>query len=297
VGTIAAHRYVITDPTVPGASGYGWDWSYPEQIAEQDVEVVPQWLDTPALRRDLASFTGDMHRLDRALGSVLDAVARAGLADSTIVVYTVDHGIDYPCGKGTLYELGIRTALIMRVPGYRGTIEGLSSHVDLLPTLLELCGVEDRAGMDGVSFADVITGGAAAPRAEIFGEESTFPRNLIRCIRTDRFKLIHNFTAGRRSKAAQCGLTPLGGSGEHYFADRVPLELYDLERDPNELVNVVDEPTYSDVKADLQARLEAWLIETSDPILAGGPVRPDGEYERFPSGLMFDSDHFQLLWK
>jgi len=159
--TFATHRdwqpegrpaAVPFDPELVHATDYGYDWAYRDGIPEERVDVFPGWLGTPALRKDLAGFSGDVKRLDAAIGLILAGLRRAGLNESRIVVFVSDHGIDFPRGKATLYDLGIKTALIMRVPGRQGVVTSLTSHVDALPTLLDVCRIgDDRDEIQGAS--------------------------------------------------------------------------------------------------------------------------------------------------
>jgi len=132
---------------------------------------------------------------------------------------------------------------------------------------------------------------------QIFAEETTFPKNRMRCIRTERFKLIRNIDTSRKTTAGICGPRPIEGSGDHYFVDRPAFELYDVENDPHELANLAGQSDYATVQADLAARLESWMRETDDPVLSGGEERPPGEAELKRFQMTFvDNGHTALLW-
>jgi arylsulfatase A-like enzyme len=304
IQTAAAHRnrnpgasVIPEDGEIDLEALYAYQWSHDEGIPESRVEIFPQWLDTSILRHDLNGFTGEMKRLDRAVGIIVDALRKAGLDDETVLVYVPDHGIDFPRGKSTLYDLGIKTACIFRVPGRsRGNVvSGLSSHIDVLPTLLEMCGIDDDLdGIQGVSLVDLIDSEKTAVHDEIFAEETTFPKNRMRCIRTDRLKLIRNIDTGRKSNAGICGPYPIQGSGEHYFVDRPTIELYDLDEDRHELTNLAGQAEFRSIEAELDTRLQLWMKETNDPVLTGTLSRPPNEGD-FRRGLP-KSEHRDLLW-
>ena len=87
---------------------------------------VPAFLpDNEWTRDDLAAFHGSIAAADAALGRILAALDRAGLADDTWVIFTTDHGIAFPGAKCTLYDAGLGVALVMRLPrGWEGAPQG-----------------------------------------------------------------------------------------------------------------------------------------------------------------------------
>ncbi|WP_158564409.1 sulfatase family protein, partial [Jiangella anatolica] len=138
---------------------------------------VPAYLpDNEDTREDLAGFLGSVRVADAATGRVVEAVERAGLAGSTLVLFTTDHGIAFPRAKGTLYDPGIGVALLARPPRSWGVApgasDGLVSHVDVVPTLLELAGGEVPAFVQGQSFAGVLRGEPGPRRGEVFAEKN-----------------------------------------------------------------------------------------------------------------------------
>jgi arylsulfatase A-like enzyme len=172
---------------------------------------------------------------DSHLGRLIDAVDREGLRERTLVVVTADHGEGLMqhghMGHGIhLYEEAVRVPLVFRWPGRLpagARLPGPSEHVDLLPTVLELMGLEERTGdVEGVSLAGALLGKAAAPG-----------RNPARTVVLQR----------RRYDAHAVDGVPLKGAK---FAIRVDAwkyieardegtrELFDLARDPRETENL-----------------------------------------------------------
>jgi arylsulfatase A-like enzyme len=279
LGTRETHRLVAQDETWP----YGFHEYRAEGLAPEDVEILPPWRDTPALRRDLADFTGSVSRLDRAIGTVMDALTEYGFAENTIVVFTADHGIDFPRAKGTLYDLGLRTALIMRHPKEIGGgrhVGDVTSHIDILPTLLDACGLPAVADAEGVSLLPLLHGTGDLGQQYIFAEESTYPGNLMRCVRSSQYKLIRNFCPGEFSNAwIMPGAPLLADAGNAYDVTIPELELYDLCADPFEEVNLAGGSEVRSVQSELTAQLQRWMKETGDPLLSGTVPRPPNEQE------------------
>ena len=249
--------------------------------------------DTPVTRRDMACFKASCRELDDGFGIVLDALDASGLAENTLVICTTDHGIAFPHMKCYLTDHGIGVFLILRGPG--GFVGGkvcdaLVSHVDLFPTICDLLGIERPAWLQGTSLLPLVRGEAEEVNDAVFAEVTYHAAyEPMRCIRTRRFKYIRRF--GER--AAKVILPNCDDSVskdlwlDHGWRERpvAPEQLYDLIFDPHEAHNLVDDPNYADTLADLRARLDAHMQETSDPILQGDVPAPPGAKVNDPDGL------------
>jgi len=284
---------------------------------------VPGFLpDEPAVRRDLGELAGMVQAVDEQMGLLLDTLADTGLDRQTLVMLTTDHGIAFPRAKSTLYDAGLGTALLARLPGVipAGTVvDALLSNIDLLPTLLEAAGREAPAHVQGRSFWGLLRGPApagapppparapgplpglaglaglkgaaaagtppaavpAAPRTAIFAEKTWHDSyDPIRAIRTERWKYIRNFEARPELVLpADIAASPSAEVPEIAAAlqrPRAPEELYDLGADPWETHNLAGVAAHEAVRAELAGRLQAWMQETQDPLLAG-PI-PDAPH-------------------
>lgn len=243
--------------------------------------TVPDYLvDEPSAREEFAAFQGAVRKVDGAVGRIIEALESAGARDETIVVFTTDHGIPFPRAKCSLYDPGLEVCLVLSAPG-RGWNDGstrpeLLSNLDLLPTILELCGLEIPSNVQGRSFAALVHGREYTERTEIFAEMTYHdyydPR---RCVRTADHKLILNFSNAPffmdPSQSWRPGTTAKHppGRGFHEL-----VELYDLREDALEFSNVADDPTLAGVRAELLGRLRDWMITTGDPLLDGIPPSP-----------------------
>ena len=128
-------------------------WQLEEPVAAQvspdDVLLPPYYPDTPVVRADLARHYNNIAYMDREVGQILQALEGDGLADSTIVIWTTDHGDGLPRAKRELFDSGIKVPMIIRWPeAYRpagvapGEVDArLISFVDIAPTILVLAGV------------------------------------------------------------------------------------------------------------------------------------------------------------
>lgn len=282
-----------------GLTHRDWKSDNTQPDTKKGVYVPPYLKDTEAAREDLAWLQGAVKHLDSSIGIILDAIKTSPLGKNTIVVFTVDHGIEVLRSKWTLYDAGIEVAFIMRWP--EGGISGgkaavqLLSNVDMTPTLLELIGEKVPAYMQGKSFADVCRNPKnGTGRGEIFAEYVQAGNNPeARCIRTEKYKLIRNFSDHRLFKV------PVDIKKPEHLVDRTSakkdesfcpvVELYDIEKDPLETKNLAGNPKYAAVEKGLDKKLWRWLEEVKDPILKS-PMQPHAykssiaDYKKYKKG-------------
>ncbi len=206
--------------------------------------------------------------LDDTVGRLLAKLDALKLAENTIVIFTSDngglhvpewthqqvtHNTPYRAGKGFLFEGGLRVPLIVRWPGQvraGRVVEAPVIGTDWLPTLLELTGQSRPAGLDGVSFAGLLTGRAAAPSRSLFWHFPHYTNQGSQpggAMREGDWKLI-----------------------EFYDSDAV--ELYNLAADVGERNNLA--PQQTDRVARMRAALAAWRQEVG---AAGN--RPNPEFD------------------
>ncbi|MCP4641332.1 MAG: sulfatase-like hydrolase/transferase [bacterium] len=190
-------------------------------------------------RRAWAAHLGLVNLADAAVGRILDAIDATGLADTTAVAFTADHGDHLGqhrmYQKMEMYEQAVRVPLIVRVPdGTPSTIPTPISHLDLMPTLLDLAGIESDKPWDGVSLVDAARTGAPPPDRIVFSEFSG------------------NWALGDIRRAAI-------SSRFKYVYDPIDIpELYDLEADPLETVNLAGRPEHAKVQQELHAACQSW---------------------------------------
>src|SRR5262245_3186177 len=211
--------------------------------------------------------------MDAAVGGVLDELRRAGREGGAAIVFTTDHGLAMPRAKCTLYDPGLEVALLMRWPGSeRGAVrDDLVSNVDVLPTLLEVAGL-DPNGFQGRSVL-------SEPARDAIFAEKTFHSyyDPMRCIRTKTHKLIRNFESAFLVEVpGDIQRGPIfRAQPELYSADRpAVVELYDLKADPLERRNLAGSGGVVEVEQRLGAELWRWMRETDAPLLRGPVPSP-----------------------
>lgn len=250
------------------------------QYADSPGSMLPpaMYPDLPELRLDMAEFAASARRLDAGIGTVLRALDDAGLASSTLVICTTDHGPAFPMMKCNLTDAGLAVMLIMRGPGgFEGgrVVDALVSQLDLMPTVCELAGVARPDWYQGVSIMPLIRGEVEEINEVLFGEVNYHcAYEPLRSVRTGRFKYVRRFSEWNRPMLPNCDPGPTKnalmrlGWGERRL-DRE--ELYDLIFDPTEANNLADSADFRNQLGEMRSRLDRWMKETRDP-LSDGPI-------------------------
>ncbi len=267
-----------------------WDRSFVlsrEELGALDVRnqrPLSHLPDTPRARWEAAMQYRASEYLDLRLGLLFDVLEETGLAEETLVIFTTDHGPGLPGVKTHLNDRGTGVAMIIKGPGgFEGgkVMEGLSSHLDLYPTLCELLGIPPQEGLRGKSLLPWLRGEQERIHEELFHEQGYHGRYLpLRSIRTERYRYTRRLGEGG---AYWMDFNADGGEAYRSMQEgglahvEMPEEqLFDLLGDPQELQNQVDNPHYAQVLADLRQRLDQHLADSGDPALQDAIPEPPG---------------------
>jgi arylsulfatase A-like enzyme len=186
--------------------------------------------------------------IDRAVGRIMTALAKLGLDQNTIVIFTSDNGYMYGehgrlGGKWLMYEESVRVPLIVRDPRQGAAqrdrrVAEMALNIDLAPTMLDLAGIGVPPAMQGRSLTPLLRGEASDWREDWFYEH-TYRGHAIAAtegIRSDRWKYVR------------------------YVDEDPPLEqLFDLQNDPHERRDLAGHAAQAPVLQHLRARWQAWL--------------------------------------
>jgi arylsulfatase A-like enzyme len=252
-----------------------------EPTPPSEVDPLPYLPDHPDVREDIGEMEGLIRNMDRHLGRLVDGIADAGHIDDTLFVFTTDHGIPFPRAKGTCFDPGIKAALVLRWPEQLPsgeTVTDLTVNVDVLPTLLDVVGLDVPGGLDGRSQRPRLRGEASDSRERVFTEMTWHDRyNPMRSVRTDRFKYIKNFWELDDVYMPVDVFDSKSGavvSREFLGSWRDEEELFDLRADPHEQENVADDPEYDGVLRTLRSAVADRMRADHDPLLRGPVDRP-----------------------
>ena len=225
------------------------------------------------LREKLTEAMKDaMRAKDQAsLGTIRLIIAKlkeTGLYDHTIIVYAADNGLAVGShgllGKQSLYEHSIKVPLIIKGPNIPPDqdLDAFAYIHDIYPTLAELAGLPKSDRLDGISLVPVIQGSQAEVRNSLF----TSYRHTVRAVRDAQWKLIR-------------------------YPERNYTQLFDLQRDPQELNNLAEKPEFQPKKAALIQVLQTWQKEVGDTVSWTAPKILPLEYD--PDTLLRKPDQWQ----
>lgn len=212
-----------------------------EHIRDEMLASYPR--DEAEIRRHIAEYYGMISHLDHEVGKVLEALERSGKRDNTLVVFAGDNGLAVGqhglMGKQNVYEHSVRVPLILAGPGIPRS-ERRDAYVyllDLYPTLCELLGISIPDSVEGSSFAPIIKGEKEQGRDSlylVYGE-------LIRGVKQGGWKLV-----------------------EYRNGGEVQEQLFDLDHDPGERVNLIGRSEAAEQERILRAELERLRREWED---------------------------------
>jgi arylsulfatase A-like enzyme len=196
-----------------------------------------------SIRRYYRMVTG----VDEQIGKMMEVLLETNKLENTIIVFTSDHGMYLGerglAGKWLGHEPSIRIPLVVYDPRLADEQQGtwrdaMALMIDFKPTFLEWAGVTPSDGVQGESLVPIVSGETPQDwRTEFFYEHHSFPDRIPRSegVRTERYKYLN-------------------------YLDSDPLyeELYDLETDPHEEVNLAEDPDHSELLEEMRSKWEKW---------------------------------------
>jgi len=236
----------------PPHDPYGAPEHYMRMYDPAKLTMRPNWKQTPSTPgpKQIAAYYAAITAIDDQIGRLTEALEALGLAEDTIFLFSSDHG-DMLGSHGLPlkrkpWEESIRVPGILRYPrrlaaGRRERI--LLTHVDFAPTLLGLCGIKVPVGMQGTDLSSVL-----------LGKSRRVPDSAF-------FQIFGPYLSGRVAEGWR------GVRTERYMYARRqsgPWLLYDLEKDPYELKNLVEDRGAAALLGEMDAKLAAWMRRTGD---------------------------------
>lgn len=215
----------------------------------RDEQLWP-WPRTPGdVRGELAAYYAVIEHMDAQIGRVLTALRESGQAENTIIIFSTDQGLAIGShglrGKQNLYDHTFSVPLIFSGPGVPKSrrVAAQCYLRDLFPTTCELAGVKIPETVQGKSLVPLLIGKTETVYPHLIG----YFTDTQRAIRTDRWKLI-------------------------WYPKQQRYQLFDLIADPAELKDLSTDPRHAATRDDLRAKLETWLKQNGDPLLASQAI-------------------------
>lgn len=290
---------------------------YSDPHTPYDAEVVhnpdslhlpPYYPDTKQVRSYLGAYYDEVHRMDADFGEVLDYLDQHDLAKNTIVIFMGDNGGAQFRAKGTLYEDGVKVPFMIRWPGHIKAgkeIDSMVSAVDIASTALAAAGIEIPSEMEGLNLLPAMTRNEPLPADRlVYSVRGCHGTNELpwttahfdqqRCVIGSRYKLVYNALPHEMYTPVDfhhfphfLELVKMNEEGtldpkfsELYFsAERPMFELFDLEKDPMESKNLIDEPEYKEIRDSLIVALTYKMIDDEDFVNLPLPKKYDIDFE------------------
>jgi N-sulfoglucosamine sulfohydrolase len=258
----------------------------PSKYVADKLTLPANFVDTPETRDEYVKYLAEISYFDWQVGECLRLLEKHGHADNTLVLVVSEQGSSFPFAKWTCYDSGLQSAMIARWPGriQAGVIsDAMVEYVDVLPTFLNAAGLKQPEVLDGRSFVPVLTGKETKHKDFVFGLMTT--RGIIngsdhfgiRSVRSGQYKYIVNLTSDVKFQNACVKLPSFlswkkkAESGDAEAAEvvrryeyRPAEELFDVTQDQLEWKNLADDPTLSQMKAELRKQLAMWMESQGD---------------------------------
>ncbi|MCF6268965.1 MAG: sulfatase [Melioribacteraceae bacterium] len=268
--------------------GFGNDFDYPgiEPIKYDTKDVVvPGYLpDVLAVREELTEQYESISRMDKGVGLLIKELKESGRFENTLIIYISDNGIPFPGAKTTLYDSGLNMPMIVVSPSIKEKgkfTNAFISFTDITPTILDWT---NSNGPDyelpGKSFLSVLNKENPDGWDEVYQSHTFHEITMyypMRGIRNQKYHLIHNLfpelefpfaTDLYSSKTWQAILDNkmeyMGKRSVKEYLMRPEFELYDIEKDPNETLNLAYKKEYSAIKKELYEKLHNQRVKTDD---------------------------------
>ena len=232
-----------------------WTRSY-DQVNADLKESYPGMDDKEKMQwryqRYMQDYLGTIRAVDENVGRVLDYLEANNLMENTLIVYTSDQGFYLGehgwYDKRFVYDESFKTPLLVAWPGKiapKSTSSTMVQNLDYAQTFLEAAGIPAPADMQGESLLPLLTGNSESwTRDAVYYHYYEYPAvHMVKrhyAIVTEQYKLVH------------------------YYYDVDEWELIDRIKDPQELRNVYDDPSYAPVVAELHRKLEALRKQYGD---------------------------------
>lgn len=250
--------------------------SEPLVVDPGDVPLPAYFPDNAIVRHDVAVMYSNIYAMDKQVQQLIDEVKEAGLLENTIIIFYSDNGGPLPRQKRAVYESGALVPLMVRFPdGFRkGEVEDqLCSFVDIPATILSLAGIEPPEYMQGQAFLGEYR---AEDREYIYGARNRMDAQVDKqgYIRDDKYRYIRNYLPERSNYMPveyRLQMPMMQRMLELYAHDslndiqniwfeapRDTEQFYDVEKDPDEINDLIHDPAYQAEIDRLRAAYDSW---------------------------------------
>jgi len=250
--------------------------SLPLVVDPAIIKLPPYYPDEQAIRHDMAVMYSNIYEMDKQVQKLIDEVKEAGLLDSTIIIFYSDNGGPLPRGKRAVNESGMLVPFMVRYPsGYRkGEVDNrLLLFIDIPATILSIAGIKPPSYMHGKAFLGESN---TKPRKYVYGVRNRMDEQIDKqiAIRDSKFRYIRNYMPEKanympigyrlqmpmmRRMVEMLKNDSLNDTQKLWFkAPRPKEEFYDVDKDPFEVDNLINDPIYKSDIERLRKDLDKW---------------------------------------
>ena len=258
-----------------------------EEVVYDPADVlVPDFLpDAKESREELAQYYQSVSRLDQGVGRLMKHLDESGKTENTIIIYISDNGIAFPGAKTTLYDPGMQLPCIIKLPGDgpKGiTNSAMINWADLTPSILDMAGIEIKdKHFHGKSFKSILKEENPEAWDEVYASHIFHEITMyypMRVYRDKKYKLIWNvawemeypFASDLWISSTWQGVLKredqfYGKREVSKYLHREKFELYDIENNPDETINLAAMEEYQDLLESLIVKMKDFQQKTADP--------------------------------
>jgi uncharacterized sulfatase len=247
--------------------------------------VPPAWIEEskrPVFQGNEHAAHGMQTWLDDGVGALLEKIDSLGIRRRTLILYLIDNGLANGCvSKGSPYEKGVRTPIVVNWPGTiqrRQRFDHLVSYLDIMPTILDYAGIAVPKGLDGSSLRPIIDGetetwrdalsGVVYPSFATPGNDVPERDAMALYVRTHRWKYIVYLQDIREERSQNYFV--IGSRNVPYpERDQGDEEFYDLTNDPDERVNLAVSTEHAETLSRLRASAWEWWRDQGGGLIEG----------------------------
>ncbi|MFC6099077.1 sulfatase family protein [Olivibacter domesticus] len=247
------------------------------------VYVPPFYKDTPTTRRDIARLLSNIQLMDKQVGELITKLKADRVYENSYIFFYSDHGGSLPWMKRELLERGTHIPFIIRFPkgANGGTVDHrLLSSIDFAPTVLSLTGAPIPDYLQGHAFLGQKNGQFA--HSYVFSARDRMDElyDRVRAVRDHKFRYVRNLMPQkpsyqdliyRKSVPMMQEMIKLKEKGEldkyqaaWFKSPKDTEELYDVEKDPNELNNLAADDHYANKLTELRKAMDKWIEDVGD---------------------------------
>lgn len=286
MGFTDPHRDFGNQRAYPGVTEVQYDAS--------DIPVPDFLPDHPDVRAELADYYQAISRLDFGFGLAIKAMQDAGRDRDTMIIVMSDHGMPFPGAKASSFDSGHHCPLLIAPPGgEQVTSHALVNWSNIAPTVLDWCGADIPADLPERSLVPILQ------QSEPAGWDETFTSHTFhevtnyypyRALRGRRYKYVRNlYPELTRPLPSDLWASPtwqavvtedmetMGVRPTRAFLHQPAEALFDIQADPQETTNLIQEPGLQDVVEQMRTKVRHFRMQTHDPwVLASRQAGEEG---------------------